>query len=137
MLRMAAHAHRTSGSDNLCLAGGVALNCVGNGRLLRESPFKRIWVQPASGDAGGALGAALFVWYQLLENERRIQEPDGQSASLLGPAYPDDEIERILRERKAVFRRLGAKGELVSAVARLVADGKVVGWVQGRMEFGP
>ncbi|HEY1763373.1 MAG TPA: carbamoyltransferase [Opitutaceae bacterium] len=137
MLRMAAHARRMTGSDNLCLAGGVALNCVSNGRLLRESPFKRIWVQPASGDAGGALGAALFVWYQLLENERRGQEPDGQSASLLGPSYSEDEIERILRERKAVFSRLGAKGELVSAVARLIADGKVVGWVQGRMEFGP
>jgi carbamoyltransferase len=137
MLRMAAHAHQLTGSRNLCLAGGVALNCVGNGRLLRESPFERLWIQPASGDAGGALGAALFVWYQLLENTRTPQDPDGQSASLLGPSYPDDEVERILRERKAVFRRLGAKGALAAEVARLVADGKVVGWVQGRMEFGP
>ena len=137
MLRMAAHSQRMTGMVNLCLAGGVALNCVGNGRLLRESPFERIWVQPASGDAGGALGAALFVWYQLLENERSIQAPDGQSASLLGPSYSDEEIERSLRDRKAVFRRLSGRGELVTAVARLIAEGKVVGWVQGRMEFGP
>jgi carbamoyltransferase len=137
MLRMAAHAHALTGSRNLCLAGGVALNCVGNGRLSRESPFENLWIQPAAGDAGGALGAALFVWYQLLENERRPQRPDGQAASLLGPSYSDDEIEGALRERKAVFQRLGGKGELVAAVARLIADGKVVGWVQGRMEFGP
>src|ERR1019366_5524100 len=86
MLRMASHLHGLTGSENLCLAGGVALNCVGNGRILRESPFKRLWIQPASGGAGGALGAALFVWYQLLENERRPQARDGQFASLLGPS---------------------------------------------------
>jgi carbamoyltransferase len=86
MLKMAAHLHGLTGSENLCLAGGVALNCVGNGRLLRESPFKRLWIQPASGDAGGALGAALFVWYQLLENGRVPRLPDAQAGSLLGPA---------------------------------------------------
>jgi carbamoyltransferase len=137
MLRMAKQAHALTGSKNLCLAGGVALNCVGNGRILRESPFEKIWIQPASGDAGGSLGAALFVWYQLLENERRPEVPDGQRASLLGPACTDEEIERLLSEKKAVFRRTAGKGALASEVARLIADGKVVGWFQGRMEFGP
>ncbi len=137
MLRMAHHLHRLTGSRNLCLAGGVALNCVGNGRILRESPFEKVWIQPASGDAGGSLGAALFVWYQLLENERRPESPDGQQASLLGPSCTDGEIERLLKEKKAVYRRASGKGALVSEVSRLIADGKVVGWVQGRMEFGP
>ncbi len=137
MLRMAAHLHRLTGSKNLCLAGGVALNCVGNGRLLRESPFERIWIQPASGDAGGALGAALFVWYQLLENPREPQVPDAQAGSLLGPSYTVEETEELLRSRKAVYRRFpGARG-LFDEAARLIAAGKVVGWVQGRMEFGP
>ena len=137
MLRMASHLHGLTGSENLCLAGGVALNCVGNGRILRESPFKRLWIQPASGDAGGALGAALFVWYQLLENERRPQAPDGQFASLLGPSCVPAETEGLLRERGAASRRfLGGDG-LCGEVAGLIAGGKVVGWVQGRMEFGP
>ncbi|HXQ80215.1 MAG TPA: carbamoyltransferase N-terminal domain-containing protein, partial [Opitutaceae bacterium] len=137
MLRMAAQLHRLTGSRNLCLAGGVALNCVGNGRLLRESPFERLWIQPASGDAGGALGAAMFVWYQLLENERVPQRPDSQQASLLGPSYTPEETERMLREKKAVYRSFRGGGGLVNEVARLIADGKVVGWMQGRMEFGP
>ena len=137
MLRMASHLHRLTGSPNLCLAGGVALNCVGDGRLLRESPFERIWIQPASGDAGGALGAAMFVWYQLLENERTAHIPDGQRASLLGPSYSAQDTEELLRANKAVYRRFGSEGGLVEEVARLIADGKVVGWVQGRMEFGP
>jgi carbamoyltransferase len=137
MLRMAAHAHRLTGSKNLCLAGGVALNCVGNGRILRESPFERIWIQPAAGDAGGALGAALFVWHQLLENRRVPEDPDGQRGSLLGPAFAGAETEAFLRGKDAVFHpHPGGKG-LCAAVARLVADGKVVGWLQGRMEFGP
>jgi carbamoyltransferase len=137
MLRMAAHAHRLTGSRNLCLAGGVALNCVGNGRILRESPFERVWIQPAAGDAGGALGAALFVWHQLLENRRVPEPPDGQRGSLLGPAFAGAETEAFLRGRDAVFHpHLGGTG-LCAAVARLVADGKVVGWLQGRMEFGP
>jgi carbamoyltransferase len=137
MLRMAAHLHRLTGSPNLCLAGGVALNCVGDGRLLRESPFQRLWIQPASGDAGGALGAALFVWYQLLENERLPQEPDSQRASLLGPSYSADEVETVLRRRGAVYRRFAGGRGLPEEVARFIADGKVVGWMQGRMEFGP
>ncbi len=137
MLRMAIHLHGLTGSRNLCLAGGVALNCVGNGRLLRESPFERLWIQPASGDAGGALGAALFVWHQLLENARTPQLPDGQRASLLGPAYAAGVTEGLLRERKAVYRRFRDGDGLAGEVARHIADGKVVGWMQGRMEFGP
>jgi len=137
MLRMAAHVHGLTGSENLCLAGGVALNCVGDGRLLRESPFRRIWIQPASSDAGGALGAALFVWYQLLENERVPQESDSQRASLLGPAYSADEAEAVLRGKGAVYRRFAGGSGLSEEVARLIADGRVVGWMQGRMEFGP
>jgi carbamoyltransferase len=137
MLRIAAHLHGLTKSRNLCLAGGVALNCVGNGRLLRESPFEKIWIQPASGDAGGALGAALFVWHQLLENVREPQKPDGQSGSLLGPAYPLAVTEALLVEKKAVYRRFTDAEALCSEVARLIANGKVVGWMQGRMEFGP
>ena len=137
MLRSARHLHALTGSRNMCLAGGVALNCVGNGRILRESPFENLWIQPASGDAGGALGAALFVWFQLLENERRPELPDGQGGSLLGPACDATETERLLNEKKTVFRHYPAGEGLCAAVARYVADGKVVGWVQGRMEFGP
>ena len=137
MLRSARHLSALTGSRNLCLAGGVALNCVGNGRILRESPFDNLWIQPASGDAGGALGAALFVWYQLLENERTPEHPDGQGGSLLGPACDPSETERLLNEKKAVFQHYPGGEGLCAAVARHVADGKVVGWVQGRMEFGP
>jgi carbamoyltransferase len=137
MLRSARHLRALTGSRNLCLAGGVALNCVGNGRILRESPFDNLWIQPASGDAGGALGAALFVWYQLLENERTPEHPDGQGGSLLGPACDPSETERLLNEKKAVFQHYPGGEGLCAAVARHVADGKVVGWVQGRMEFGP
>jgi carbamoyltransferase len=134
---MAAHAQRLTGSKNLCLAGGVALNCVGNGRILRESPFERLWIQPASGDAGGALGAALFVWHQLLGNERAPELPDGQRGSLLGPAFGPAETERLLREKNAVYRHFAGGDGLCEATARLVAEGKVIGWMQGRMEFGP
>ncbi|HVU23573.1 MAG TPA: carbamoyltransferase [Opitutus sp.] len=137
MLRMAAHLHALTGAKNLCIAGGVALNCVANGRLLRESPFERIWIQPAAGDAGGALGAALFVWHQLLENERAAPQPDGQQASLLGPAVAEAETEALLRTRGAVYRRAAGEEALCDEVAALLAQGKVVGWVQGRMEFGP
>jgi carbamoyltransferase len=137
MLRMAAHAHKVTGSRNLCLAGGVALNCVGNGRILRESPFERIWIQPASGDAGGALGAALFVWYQLLENSRLPQTPDGQAGSLLGPSYSRGDTEGFLKEKKAVYRHHPGGEGLCSAVAKLASEGNVIGWMQGRMEFGP
>ena len=136
-LRIARHLHAQTGLKNLCLAGGVALNCVGNGRLLREGPFERIWIQPASGDAGGALGAALFVWHQLLEKPRTPATPDSQRGSLLGPDYSVTEIEGTLRAAGAVYRRAAGEEALCEDAARLVADGKVVGWVQGRMEYGP
>jgi carbamoyltransferase len=142
MLRMARHAHRETGERNLCLAGGVALNCVGNGRILREGPFENVWVQPAAGDAGGSLGAALSVWHQYLGNERRVEEirrggrADGMSGSYLGPEFSDDEIEEFLLTSGARYRRV-ERTELVETVARLLAEEKIVGWFQGRMEFGP
>lgn len=137
LLRLAHHLHAITGERNLCLAGGVALNCVGNGRILRESPFERLWIQPAAGDAGGALGAALFVWYQLLENRRTPATPDAQKGSLLGPGIGDHEIDRLLLEKNVTFRRASDAAALCDQVAELIAAGKVVGWVQGRMEFGP
>lgn len=137
MLRMAKHLHGLTGARNLCLAGGVALNCVANGRLLRESPFERIWIQPAAGDAGGALGAALFVWHQLLGQARPLTAPDAQRGSLLGPAPRADDTVATLRARRAVFTRAADETALCGAVAEFLASGLVVGWVQGRMEFGP
>jgi carbamoyltransferase len=137
MLRCAAHAHALTGVRNLCLAGGVALNCVGNGRLLREGPFDDIWIQPAAGDAGGALGVALFIWHQLLGNERRVEARDSQRGSLLGPSFDDDSIRAFLERRGVPHRRFDTDEELVEAVAELIATEHVVGWFQGRMEFGP
>jgi carbamoyltransferase len=138
MLRMARHVHRETGMDSLCLAGGVALNCVGNGRLLREGPFRRIWIQPAAGDAGGAVGVALAIHHKVLGNARRAySEGDGMHGSYLGPADSDADIEAFLRSVGAVYERCATEEELVDATARLLADEKVVGWHQGRMEFGP
>jgi carbamoyltransferase len=138
MLRMARHVHRETGMDSLCLAGGVALNCVGNGRLLREGPFRRIWIQPAAGDAGGAVGVALAIHHKVLGNARRAySEGDGMHGSYLGPADSDADIEAFLRSVGAVYERCATEEELVDTTARLLADEKVVGWHQGRMEFGP
>jgi carbamoyltransferase len=137
MLRMARHAHRLTSSKNLVLAGGVALNCVGNGRILREGPFENIWIQPAAGDAGGALGTALFIWNQLLDCPRTLQLPDSQRGSFLGPEYSDSDISVVLKQQKAVFQSFESTEQLCDAVARLIAAEKVVGWFQGRMEFGP
>jgi len=137
MVRAARHVHEVTGSKNLCLAGGVALNCVGNGKILRESPFENIWIQPAAGDAGGALGTALFIHYQLLDNPRELQTPDFQSGSLLGPAYSDTEIERYLHSVGAPYSRCRDDEELIDTVTDLLAEEKVIGWFQGRMEFGP
>ncbi len=137
MLRSAEHLQRRTGLADLCLAGGVALNCVGNGRILREGPFKRIWIQPAAGDAGGALGAALFVWYQLLGNRRDAIATDSQQGSLLGPSYSTREIRQFLDAQGAVYRQAESEDELCRSVAELLAAEKVVGWMQGRMEFGP
>jgi carbamoyltransferase len=141
MLRMARHVHRETGERNLCLAGGVALNCVGNGRILREGPFEKVWIQPAAGDAGGSLGAALSVWYQYLGNPRRTEDvcrgrTDGMNGAYLGPSFRSDEIQSFLDATGASYRRL-ERPALVETVARLLADEKVVGWFQGRMEFGP
>ncbi len=137
MLRLARHVREATGMSNLCLAGGVALNCVGNGKILRENIFDNIWIQPAAGDAGGALGAALFVWYHLLENPRSVAPTDGQHGSLLGPAYSNDEIQRTLDDKGAVYHRIDDEDALADRVAELVASEKVIGLVQGRMEFGP
>ncbi len=162
MLRMARHAHKVTGEKNLCLAGGVALNCVGNGRILREAPFENVWIQPAAGDAGGSLGAALSVWYQYLGHARDVEtmrgcgtssvsgsdssdgdnnsnavlHADGMRGSYLGPAFTNEEIEAFLSTTGANFRRVN-HAELAEIVARLLADEKIVGWFQGRMEFGP
>jgi len=137
VLHMAREAHRLTGKRNLVLAGGVALNCVANGKLLREGPFDDIWVQPAAGDAGGALGAAAFVWHQLLENPRAPGGRDSQRGSFLGPAFSNDEIARLLAEKQTPHKRFPGETELLDEVAGLLAAGKIVGWFQGRMEFGP
>ena len=137
MLAAARHVHRETGQRNLCLAGGVALNCVGNGRILREGPFDEIWIQPAAGDAGGALGVALFIWHQLLDRPRPAAPDDRQHGSLLGPRFTDDQLARFLDEQGAVYRRFDDDTTLCDHLAGLLADENVVGWFQGRMEFGP
>jgi carbamoyltransferase len=137
MLRMGREIHRQTGQKNLVLAGGVALNCVGNGRLLREGPFDALWIQPAAGDAGGALGAALFVWHQLLERPRQASPQDTQKGSFLGPRFPSHEIEQFLTSKGVAYQRCADEAELMEHVAGVLADSKIVGWFQGRMEFGP
>ena len=144
MLRIARHAHQVTKLSNLVLAGGVALNCVGNGRVLREGPFERVWIQPASGDAGGALGTAAFIWHQLLDKPREAPQRidtatlgDHQHGSRLGPAFDDDAIRRCLTEADAVFNRCQSDDELCETAAQAIADEQVIGWFQGRMEFGP
>jgi len=137
MLRMARHVHQQTGQTNLCLAGGCALNCVANGRLLREGPFSRLWIQPAAGDAGGALGAALAGWHMYLGKERRSEGvSDRQQGSYLGPAFSNEEIERYLNSVGAAFRKV-QREKLGDWVADLLERQQVVGWFQGRMEFGP
>lgn len=137
MLRAARHIHRETGQRNLCMAGGVALNCVANGRILRKGPFENIWIQPSAGDAGGALGAALFVWYQYLEN-RRITDSkkDFQQGSYLGPKYENSYISDFLKRNNIPYMELSDE-EIPEKIADLIADQKVIGWFQGRMEFGP
>ena len=137
MLRIARTVHKETGLKNLCMAGGVALNCVGNGRVLREGPFENIWIQPAAGDAGGALGVALALWYHHLGNERVVDgENDAMRASLLGPVYDDDEIGRFIEGQGGVAQKL-SEDELPVRVAEQLAAGKVMGFFQCRMEFGP
>ncbi len=137
VLRTARHAHALTGSKNLVMAGGVALNCVANGRLLREGPFDDLWIQPAAGDAGGSLGTALFIWHQLLDKPRETDKIDSQRGSLLGPSFSNDKIVSTLKNHNAVFSTCGSDDELCEQVAELIAAENVVGWFQGRMEFGP
>ncbi len=135
ILNMARHAHRETGMKKLCLAGGVALNCVANGRVLRESPFEDLWIQPCAGDGGNAAGAALFAWHQILGNPR-VPESRRQKASYLGPGFTDGEIQAFLDERGIPYARHKPE-DVPGVVADLIASQKVVGWFQGRMEFGP
>ncbi len=137
IMRLARDLHSRTGMRNLVLAGGVALNCVANGLLLREGPFESIWIQPAAGDAGGALGAAQFVWYQLLDKPREVTHSDMQKGSLLGPGFSSDQIAHFLEENRIPYEHCGDGKDLFSYTARLLAEEKVVGWFQGRMEFGP
>ncbi|RPJ59989.1 MAG: hypothetical protein EHM23_12060 [Acidobacteria bacterium] len=136
MLRMARHVHKETGMENLCLAGGVALNCVGNGRLLREGPFKRIWIQPAAGDAGGAVGVALLIHHKVLGHPRSVRPDDSMKGAYLGPAFSDTDIQEYLDSVGAVYQKLRYQ-ELISGAACLLAQEKIVGWLHGRMEFGP
>ena len=137
MMRMAREVQRQTGMKNLVLAGGVALNCVANGLLLREGPFENIWIQPAAGDAGGALGAAAFVWYHLMNKPRPLDGHDRQKGSLLGPRYSNEQIGNFLAEVAAPHERFPDERALLDSVAQMMAEGKIVGWFHGRMEFGP
>jgi carbamoyltransferase len=136
VLRLARHVHRETGEENLCLAGGVALNCVANGRLQQEGPFERLWIQPAAGDAGGAIGAALLTHYASGNTVRTPAPADSMHGSFLGPSYSDAEIASVLSQGGVEPVRL-EEDALVEEVAELLASGKAVGWFQGRMEFGP
>ena len=137
MLRMARSAHRETGLDNLCLAGGSALNCVGNGRLLREGPFKNIWIQPAAGDAGGALGVAQLIWHRQFKAPRVADgKKDQMRGAYLGPQFSDQEIEAFLDQVGAVYHKLDRQ-TLLETTARALSEEKIVGWFNGRMEFGP
>ncbi|HUU38591.1 MAG TPA: carbamoyltransferase [Candidatus Desulfaltia sp.] len=137
MEKIARHARELVDSDNLCLAGGVALNCVANGKILKKRIFKNVWIQPAAGDAGGALGSALAVWYKYLKNPRRADgQHDSQQGSFLGPSYTSEEIRRFLEEQNIKHTEM-PRPDLSRKVAELIADQKVVGFFQGRMEFGP
>ncbi|MCK5506802.1 MAG: hypothetical protein KAJ10_16675, partial [Thermodesulfovibrionia bacterium] len=137
MLKIGRYVKKVTGEKNLCLAGGVALNCVGNGKLLRENLFDDIWIQPAAGDAGGALGAALAVWYDYLNNERTADNKiDKQKGSYLGPEFNNDYILDFLQKNKLPFKKLD-DNEIFEKAAKLLTEEKVLGWFQGKMEFGP
>jgi carbamoyltransferase len=137
MLRLTRSLQRETGAENLCMAGGVALNCVGNGRILREGPFKGLWIQPSAGDAGGAVGAALTAWHKLEGKPRAVHSAgDAMQGGYLGPSYTNEEIEEFLKTKEAPYKRLGDEALFALAAGEL-AEGKVIGWFQGRMEFGP
>jgi carbamoyltransferase len=138
VLRMARHARRLTGMENCCLAGGVALNCVANGRLLRENIFKDIWIQPAAGDAGGALGAALMVWHQAHNQPRRAEaHHDAMQGAYLGPDFDDDAIENYLREKGYPAEKIADPDQWADRIAGLIENEQVLGLLHGRMEFGP
>lgn len=138
VIKMARHAQKLTGSKNLCLAGGVALNCVANGELIRENIFENVYIQPASGDAGGALGACWAIHYLYYENIRKVESgKDTMKGAYLGPDFVDKEILSMSKKTKAVFKNFNKNQELYSTIAKSLAEGKVVGWFQGRMEFGP
>jgi carbamoyltransferase len=137
VLKMASHAKKMTGSNNLVLSGGVALNCVANGRVLREGPFDQIWIQPAAGDAGGALGCALLGWHHVLGKPRKVSKGDVQKGSLLGPAYENNDIGIYLQSVGAGFHFVPKEADLIDMVADLLSKAKVIGWFHGRMEYGP
>lgn len=137
VLRTARHAHQLTGMRNLVMAGGVALNCVANGKLLRQGPFERMWIQPAAGDAGGALGAATLVWHHVLQRPRKVTPRDSQQGSLLGPVFRNEEIGVFLDAVGAAHEYLEDEAALLDRVAKLLEQEKVIGWFQGRMEYGP
>ena len=136
MIKLAKSVQKEYGSKNLCLAGGVALNCVANGKILKEKIFENIWVQPAAGDAGGALGAALALWHIDQNNPRVINENDNMSGSYLGPEYSEDQIKKELSRLGADFEILN-EDEIIDRTSKDLSEGNAVGWFQGRMEFGP
>jgi len=137
VIRMAQTAKRLTGKDNLCLAGGVALNCVANGKLLRKGIFKDIWVQPASGDAGGALGAALFLQHQLLDLERRPEPSDSMQDAALGPSFTSEAIQEALDQWEVTYHSFESEADLLERAVESLRSNQVVGWFQDRMEFGP
>jgi len=137
MLRTARDLHSRTRINNIVLAGGVALNCVANGRLLREGPYDGVWIQPAAGDAGGALGSALFVWHQLLDQPRHVSGKDSQAGSFLGPSYSSADTRQFLDNTGVVSHHFPTEAELLEHTVDLLENEKIVGWFQGRMEFGP
>lgn len=138
MMKIVCHVHKETGLENLCLAGGVALNCVSNGKILRDGPFKKLWIQPAAGDAGGALGAALFIWHHVFDHPRVINnQGDTQKGSYLGPSFSNEEIQKCLDQHSAVCHTYLDEVELTDQIAMYLDEGKVVGLFQGQMEFGP
>ena len=136
IIKIAKYIYEKTHIENLCLAGGCALNCVANGKILKETPFKNIWIQPASGDAGGALGAALDVYYEKLNNKRIVKDGDFQKGSLLGNEYTDEEIKEYLDKINAKYKKVES-GEIEKLIAKYIYDGKIIGHFSGRMEFGP
>jgi len=137
MMRTARHVRKTTGEKNLCIAGGVGLNCVGNGKILKEGPFDDVWIQPAAGDAGGALGAALYGWYQYRDNPRKVTEgKDSQCGSYLGPEFTNEQIEQFLVHHDLPHEKYEFE-QIKEMTAELIETENVIGWYQGRMEFGP